>query len=80
MWILKAAEKGRGGGLTRGQRIAREVLGVLEGGGVLARKEEVHKLGAVNRWVGVSADAFSLWKSSTDGCVLHFLRSNLNTR
>lgn len=49
MWILKAAEKGRGGGQTRGMRIAREVLGVLEGGGVLARKEEVHRLGAANR-------------------------------
>jgi len=48
-WILKAAEKGRAGA-TRGRRIAREVVAVLEGSSAaLARKEEVHKLGAANR-------------------------------
>lgn len=50
MWILKAAEKGRGGGATRGRRIAREVLGVMDGtSGAVAKLGEVHKQGAANR-------------------------------
>lgn len=51
MWILKAAERGRGGGLTpRSLRIAKEVVAVLDGSSsALQRKEEVHRLGAVNR-------------------------------
>ncbi|KAH8090414.1 ribosomal protein S7 domain-containing protein, partial [Filobasidium floriforme] len=50
-WILKAAEKGRKGGASeRTGRIAKEVLAVLDGSSAaLARKDEVHRLGAVNR-------------------------------
>jgi hypothetical protein len=53
-WILKAAEKGRKGGASeRTGRIAKEVLAVLDGSSAaLARKDEVHRLGAVNRCVG----------------------------
>lgn len=56
-WILKAAEKGRKGGASeRTGRIAKEVLAVLDGSSAaLARKDEVHRLGAVNRCVGQAA-------------------------
>jgi len=51
MWILRSSERGRdGGGLDRAERIAREVMAVLDGSSsALARKEEVHKAGAANR-------------------------------
>jgi small subunit ribosomal protein S7 len=53
-WILKAAEKGRKGGLHREVRIAREVLGVLEGNSDVFRwLEERHKVATANRWVSV---------------------------
>ncbi|UOH80395.1 hypothetical protein LQV05_003047 [Cryptococcus neoformans] len=43
-WILKAAEKGRKGGVPRDQRIAKEVLAVLEGQSeVFKWLEDVHK-------------------------------------
>lgn len=50
---MKSAEKGRKGGASeRVGRIAKEVLGVLDGSSAaLARKEEVHRLAAVNRYV-----------------------------
>ncbi|WVR03880.1 hypothetical protein IAU60_000879 [Kwoniella sp. DSM 27419] len=49
-WILKAAEKGRKGGVSRDQRIAREVLAVLEGqSDVFKWLEERHKVAYLNR-------------------------------
>ncbi|KAL0252388.1 hypothetical protein I308_101779 [Cryptococcus tetragattii IND107] len=49
-WILKAAEKGRKGGVSRDQRIAKEVLAVLEGQSeVFKWLEDVHKVGYLNR-------------------------------
>ncbi|WVQ74564.1 hypothetical protein IAR50_004165 [Cryptococcus sp. DSM 104548] len=49
-WILKAAEKGRKSGVSRDQRIAREVLAVLEGtSDVFKWLEDVHKSGYLNR-------------------------------
>ncbi|KIR69557.1 hypothetical protein I314_00669 [Cryptococcus bacillisporus CA1873] len=49
-WILKAAEKGRKGGVPRDQRIAKEVLAVLEGQSeVFKWLEDVHKVGYLNR-------------------------------
>ncbi|WVN85767.1 uncharacterized protein L203_100918 [Cryptococcus depauperatus CBS 7841] len=49
-WILRAAEKGRKGGIPRDQRIAREILAVLEGqSDVFKWVEEVHKTGYLNR-------------------------------
>lgn len=51
-WILKAAEKGRKGGVPRDQRIAKEVLAVLEGQSeVFKWLEDVHKVGYLNRSV-----------------------------
>ncbi|ODO04669.1 hypothetical protein I350_05278 [Cryptococcus amylolentus CBS 6273] len=50
-WILKAAEKGRKSGVSRDQRIAREVLAVLEGtSDVFKWLEDVHKSGYLNRY------------------------------
>jgi small subunit ribosomal protein S7 len=60
-WILKSAEKGRKGGASqRTGRIAKEVLAVLDGSSAaLTRKDEVHRQGAVNRWVqGGSQNVF----------------------
>lgn len=52
MWILKAAEKGRKGGVPRETRIAREVLAVLEGNSdVFKWLEEKHKVATANRYV-----------------------------
>ncbi|WVF66976.1 hypothetical protein IAT40_001719 [Kwoniella sp. CBS 6097] len=49
-WLLKAAEKGRKGGVSRDQRIAREVLAVLEGNSdVFKWLEERHKIAYLNR-------------------------------
>ncbi|WWD16581.1 hypothetical protein CI109_101009 [Kwoniella shandongensis] len=49
-WILKAAEKGRKGGVSRDQRIAREILAVLEGqSDVYKWVEERHKVAYLNR-------------------------------
>lgn len=51
-WILKAAEKGRKGGVDREVRIAREVLGLLDGNSdVFKWLEERHKVATANRWV-----------------------------
>ena len=53
MWIFRAAERGRKGGAPREQRIAREILGVLEGeSDVFKWLEERHKMAALARWVG----------------------------
>lgn len=52
-WILKAAERGRAGGQPRNARLAREFMSVLEGtSSALQRKDEVHRLATVNRFVG----------------------------
>ncbi|WVW80072.1 hypothetical protein I302_102045 [Kwoniella bestiolae CBS 10118] len=49
-WLLKASEKGRKGGVSRDQRIAREILGVLEGqSDVFKWLEERHKVAYLNR-------------------------------
>ncbi|KAK8861510.1 hypothetical protein IAR55_002331 [Kwoniella newhampshirensis] len=49
-WILKAAERGRKGGVPRDQRIAREILAVLEGqSDVYKWVEERHKVAYLNR-------------------------------
>ncbi|WWC97030.1 hypothetical protein V866_003907 [Kwoniella sp. B9012] len=49
-WLLKASEKGRKGGVSRDQRIAREILGVLEGqSDVFKWLEERHKIAYLNR-------------------------------
>lgn len=51
-WILKAAEKGRKGGVAREFRIAKEVLAVLEGNSdVFKWMEERHKVATANRSV-----------------------------
>jgi hypothetical protein len=51
MWIFRAAEKGRKGA-PRDQRIAREILGVLEGESeVFKWLEERHKQAALTRSV-----------------------------
>lgn len=48
--MLKAAEKGRKGGVPREARIAREVLAVLEGNSdVFKWLEERHKVATANR-------------------------------
>ncbi|KAK4688069.1 small subunit ribosomal protein S7, partial [Tremellales sp. Uapishka_1] len=50
MWMLKCAERGRKSGAKREDRIAREILAVLEGTSeVFKRIEEVHRAGMVNR-------------------------------
>lgn len=52
VWILKAAEKGRKGGVPRETRIAKEVLAVLEGNSdVFKWLEEKHKVATANRYV-----------------------------
>lgn len=77
-WILKAAEKGRKGGVPRDQRIAKEVLAVLEGQSeVFKWLEDVHKVGYLNRSV--------LFFSFLALCSLMVLipmagRSNMNVR
>ncbi|WRT65633.1 uncharacterized protein IL334_002578 [Kwoniella shivajii] len=49
-WILKASERGRKGGISRDQRIAREILGILEGqSDVFKWLEERHKVAYLNR-------------------------------
>jgi hypothetical protein len=49
---LKAAEKGRKGGVPRETRIAKEVLAVLEGNSdVFKWLEEKHKVATANRYV-----------------------------
>lgn len=49
---MKAAEKGRKGGVPREARIAREVLAVLEGtSDVFKWLEEKHKVATANRLV-----------------------------
>ena len=56
MWILKAAEKGRKGGVPRETRIAKEVLAVLEGNSdVFKWLEEKHKVATANRYVEISS-------------------------
>jgi small subunit ribosomal protein S7 len=51
-WLLKAAERGRKGGVKRDDRVAREVLAVLDGSSdVFKRVEEVHKIAMLQRWV-----------------------------
>lgn len=51
-WLLKAAEKGRKGGIPREQRIAKEVFAVLEGTSeVFKWIEERHKVATANRCV-----------------------------
>jgi len=50
MWLLRAAERGRRGGVPRETRIAREVLAVLEGtSDVFKWLEERHKVATANR-------------------------------
>ncbi|KAL7419753.1 hypothetical protein Q5752_005669 [Cryptotrichosporon argae] len=50
VWLLKAAERGRGSGVRREDRVAREILAVLEGSSdVFRRIEEVHRLAMMNR-------------------------------
>lgn len=74
---MKAAEKGRKGGVPRDQRIAKEVLAVLEGQSeVFKWLEDVHKVGYLNRSVFFSFLAL---------CSLMMLipmagRSNMNVR
>jgi small subunit ribosomal protein S7 len=52
VWILKAAEKGRKGGVPRETRIAKEVLAVLEGNSdVFKWLDEKHKVATANRYV-----------------------------
>ena len=49
---MKAAEKGRKGGVPRETRIAKEVLAVLEGNSdVFKWLEEKHKVATANRYV-----------------------------
>ncbi|CAK9782796.1 ribosomal protein S7 [Cutaneotrichosporon oleaginosum] len=49
-WLLKAAERGRKGGVRRDDRVAREVLAVLDGSSdVFKRVEEVHKIAMLQR-------------------------------
>ncbi|GMK59085.1 hypothetical protein CspeluHIS016_0701000 [Cutaneotrichosporon spelunceum] len=49
-WLLKSAERGRKGGVKREDRVAREVLAVLEGSSdVFKRVEEVHKIAMLQR-------------------------------
>lgn len=56
VWLLKASERGRGSKAKRDDRVAREVLAVLEGtSDVFKRVEEVHKLAMMNRYVLVAA-------------------------
>ena len=51
-WIIKAAEKGRRAGLRRHERIAREVLAILEGNSeVFKWLEEKHKAATLARCV-----------------------------
>lgn len=51
-WILKAAEKGRTG-VARPDRIAREILAILEGNSdVFKWLEQRHKEATLARWVG----------------------------
>jgi small subunit ribosomal protein S7 len=51
-WILKASERGRQGGAPRAQRVAREILAVLEGqSDVYKWLEDRHKSVAMNRYV-----------------------------
>lgn len=55
-WLLKASERGRKSGIRRDDRIAREILAVLEGSSdVFKRVEEVHKIGMLNRYVVAAA-------------------------
>ncbi|RSH94608.1 hypothetical protein EHS25_004412 [Saitozyma podzolica] len=50
VWLLKAAERGRKSGVPREQRVAREVLAILEGNSdVFKWLEERHKVGMANR-------------------------------
>ena len=56
-WLLKAAEKGRKGGIPREQRIAKEVFAVLEGTSeVFKWIEERHKVATANRYVPFSSN------------------------
>ncbi|BEI82074.1 hypothetical protein CcaverHIS002_0212340 [Cutaneotrichosporon cavernicola] len=49
-WLLKSAERGRKGGVKRDDRVAREVLAVLDGSSdVFKRVEEVHKIAMLQR-------------------------------
>jgi small subunit ribosomal protein S7 len=51
-WLLKAAERGRKGGIRRDDRVAREVLAVIEGtSDVFKKLEEVHKASMLQRCV-----------------------------
>lgn len=66
-WLLKTAERGRKGGVKRDDRIAREVLAVLDGSSeVFRRVEEVHKIAMLQRYVpqveGVG-EGRGMWKS-----------------
>jgi hypothetical protein len=50
VWLLKASERGRKSGVPREQRVAREVLAILEGNSdVFKWLEERHKVGMANR-------------------------------
>jgi len=54
-WILKAAEKGRRAGARRDERIAREILAILEGTSeVFKWLETRHKDATLARWVSLS--------------------------
>jgi len=51
-WLLKAAERGRKGAIKRDDRIAREVLAVLEGtSDVFKKVEELHRAAMLVRYV-----------------------------
>lgn len=51
-WILEACKKGKGRGQTMEERIAREMINILNGeGATLTKKEEVHKAAVANRCV-----------------------------
>jgi len=66
-WIIKAAEKGRRAGLRRHERIAREVLAILEGNSdVFKWLEEKHKAATLARWV--ARGLVCAW-AATDGQV-----------
>jgi small subunit ribosomal protein S7 len=51
-WILQAAERGRSKTAPRSQRIAREVLAIIDGSSDVVKKlEELHKTAMLNRCV-----------------------------
>ena len=65
-WIIDSCKKGKGRGQTRAEKIAREMINILNGeDSTLAKKEEVHKAAVANRYVHTTA--------STDNYIEYFV-------